>query len=117
MVPVKELGYAIRGLLREPRFAVFCVLMLGVGIAANTAIFSIVNGVLLRPLPYEEPEQLVRIHSLGIKRQGRHFAEATKVNIGDLKFLIKIDYYLYYFAEALDHTQQLPYITNALEGS
>jgi predicted permease len=61
MVLVKELGYAIRGLLREPRFAVFCVLMLGVGIAANTAIFSIVNGVLLEALPYREPARLVTL--------------------------------------------------------
>lgn len=61
MVPAKELGYAIRALRREPRFAVFCVLMLGVGIAANTAIFSIVNGVLLQALPYREPARLVTL--------------------------------------------------------
>ncbi len=61
MVLVNELRYAIRTLQREPRFAVFCVLMLGIGIAANTAIFSIVNGVLLQALPYREPARLVTL--------------------------------------------------------
>lgn len=55
MGAVKDLHHAVRVLLREPRFALFCVLLLGVGIAANTAIFSIVNGVLLQALPYREP--------------------------------------------------------------
>lgn len=48
-----------RGLLRVPAFTAVCVLTLTVGIAAATAIFSIVNGILLTPLPYPEPERLV----------------------------------------------------------
>jgi len=52
---------SLRGLLRAPGFTAVCVLTLAVGIAAATAIFSIVNGVLLTPLPYAESERLVSL--------------------------------------------------------
>src|SRR5262245_24019773 len=56
-----DLRYAFRVMSRTRAFAVAVVGVLALGIAANTAIFSIVNAVLLRPLPFEEPERLVRI--------------------------------------------------------
>ena len=56
-----DLRYAFRVLSRTPSFAVAVVSVLALGISANTTIFSIVNTVLLRPLPFEEPERLVRI--------------------------------------------------------
>jgi predicted permease len=56
-----DLRYAFRVMSRTPSFAVAVISVLALGIGASTAIFSIVNAVLLRPLPFEEPERLMRI--------------------------------------------------------
>jgi predicted permease len=56
-----DLRYAIRVLFRTPSFALAVVAVLSLGIGANTAIFSIVNAVLLRPLPFREPDGLIRL--------------------------------------------------------
>ena len=55
----RDLRLAVRSLLRAPAFTAVTILTLGLGIGANTAIFSIVNGVILRPLGYPKPEQLM----------------------------------------------------------
>jgi predicted permease len=57
----RDLRYSIRTLLRQPAFTVVAVLTLALGIGANTAIFSVVNTVLLRALPFRNPEQLVSV--------------------------------------------------------
>ena len=56
---IKDLQFAIRGLLKRPAFAVIAVLTLALGIGANTAIFSVVNAVLLRALPLKDPDRLM----------------------------------------------------------
>jgi len=59
-----DLRLSARALLREPGFAAICLLTLAFGIGANTAIFSVVNGVLLRPLPARDPERLMALREV-----------------------------------------------------
>src|SRR5271165_22334 len=59
-----DLRYALRALARNPGSAAGAILTLGLGIGANTAIFTVFNGILLRPLPYPQPERLVSVEEI-----------------------------------------------------
>ena len=61
---LQDLRYAIRSLFRQPSFAAAAILTLALGIGATTAIFSVVNSIVFRPLPFERPDRLVAITNL-----------------------------------------------------
>src|SRR6266700_484509 len=74
----QDLRYAARMLGKYPGFTAVAVLTLALGIGANTAIFSVVYGVLLRPLPYRSGSRLVVLHQ-----------EAPRTNVPDVPFSVK----------------------------
>ena len=65
---VQDLRFAVRSFLRSPRFTVPAVLALALGIGATSAVYSVVQGVMLRPLPYRDPDRIVTIWENNLRR-------------------------------------------------
>jgi predicted permease len=76
---ILDIRFALRSLKRSPAFAATALLTIALSIGASTAVFSIVNGVLLRPLPYPEPDRLVRLYEVnrtaGVERSPLSFPD------------------------------------------
>ena len=67
-VTIQDFRYSLRLILRRPWTYILLILIFALGIGVNTAVYSIVDGVLVRPLPYSSPDDLVRVWSLGVRR-------------------------------------------------
>ncbi|HVF70666.1 MAG TPA: ABC transporter permease [Chthoniobacterales bacterium] len=78
---ISDLKHALRSLFKRPGFSITAVLTLALGLGASTAIFSVLDAVLLRPLPYPDQERIVELRELDEKGRGMSFAEP---NFNDL---------------------------------
>src|ERR1700759_3630279 len=81
---IQDCRYAVRMLLKRPGFTAIAVLALALGIGANTAIFSVVNAVMIRPLPYRDASRLVAIWEDN-RNRGRHDNVISPANYLDWK--------------------------------
>lgn len=86
----QDLVFALRSLRRNPLFTLVALITIAAGVGATTTVFSVVNGVLLKPLPHGEPERLVRIYRTNVDRPGS-LSVMAKEDIRDIQDLPVFD--------------------------
>ena len=103
---IKDIRYGIRSLAKRPGFTVIAVITLALGIGASTAIFSVVDAVLLRALPYPEAEQLVQLREVGERGGRMAFAEPNFLDVRARSHA---------FEGVAQYTSELSTVTGAME--
>lgn len=80
----RDIRYAVRALVAAPTFAIVAILTLGLGVGANTAIFSVINSLLLQPLPYPEPERLLFVDGALTRPEGEVSFQLSYPDVQDI---------------------------------
>jgi putative ABC transport system permease protein len=79
----KDLTFSVRMLVKNPFYALVAVIAIALGIGANTAIFSVVNAVLIRPLPFKDPERLVEVRTQNLSRESEASSGGSPADFWD----------------------------------
>src|SRR5689334_16732490 len=101
-----DVRFALRTLAKNPAFSAVAILTLALGIGANSAIFSVVNGVLLKPLAFANPEQLIRVWQVENSNGASTPGLASAVNLDDWRARRKMlaDIAGYFYIEGMSGT-------------
>jgi len=99
-----DLKYAVRSIVTAPKFAAVVIVTLALGIGANTAVFGVLNAVVLKPLPYDEPEQLVRVYHSSAGDTGGYLTGLAAIGYRDHSRTLDIGVTLTYSVLGADLT-------------